>query len=73
MIKFIIIAIIFVIYSITIFLFGRGFGIEEGHEMTRNLILENMMLKNDLSLKNIENDEFQSHVDWINRFNSEEH
>lgn len=70
MFKWIILFIIFTVYSIVMFLFGRGFGVEEGHEMTRILIRENMMLKNDLSLKSVEDyEELQSHIDWLNRFN----
>lgn len=57
MIKLIIIAIIFVIYSIAIFLCGRGYGNAENFDYIKNLKNENMMLKNDLSLKNLEDDE----------------
>ena len=70
MIKFIIFVIIFVIYSIVVFLCGRGYGNAENFDYIKNLKNENMMLKNDLSLKNIEdNKEIQSYIDWINRFN----
>lgn len=58
MIKTIIIVIIFVIYSIAIFLCGRGFGIEEVYEMTRNLIQENIDLKN--KLQSITNSKMQN-------------
>ena len=57
MIKFIIIVIIFAIYSIVIFLFGRGFGNAENFDYIKNLKNENMMLKNDLSLRSAEDDE----------------
>ena len=57
MIKLIIIAIIFVIYSIAIFLCGRGYVNAENFDYIKNLKNENMMLKNDLSLKNLEDDE----------------
>lgn len=70
MIKFIIFLIIFSIYSIIIFLCGRGYGIEETSSCIKNLKHENMMLKNDLSLRSIEdNKELQSHIDWVNKFN----
>lgn len=77
MIKVIIIVIIYVVYSIAIFLCGRGYGNAENFDYIKNLKNENMMLRNDLSLKSVEdNEELQSHVNWINRFNkncSEEH
>lgn len=63
MIKLIIFVIIFVIYSIAVFLCGRGYGNAENFHYINNLKNENMMLKNDLSLKNVENDEVQSHID----------
>lgn len=70
MIKLIITVIIFVIYSITIFLCGRGYGNAENFHYINNLKRENMMLKNDLSLKSVEDDEeLQLHIDWLNRFN----
>lgn len=70
MIKLIIIAIIFVIYSVAVFLCGRGYGNAENFHYINNLKMENMMLKNDLSLKNVEdNKELQSHINWLNRFN----
>lgn len=70
MIKLIIIAIIFVIYSITVFLCGRGYGNAENFHYINNLKNENMMLRNDLSLKSVEdNKELQSHINWLNRFN----
>lgn len=62
MIKFIIFVIIYIIYSIAIFLCGRGYGNAENFDYIKNLKNENMMLKNDLSLKSAE-------VDLINRFN----
>ena len=77
MIKFIIIVMIFIVYSIVIFLCGRGYGNAENFHYINNLKRENMMLKNDLSLRSVEdNKELQSHIDWINRFNknrSKEH
>ena len=77
MIKLIIFVIIFVIYSIAIFLCGRGYGNAENFDYIKNLKNENMMLRNDLSLRSVEdNKELQSHIDWINRFNKnclEEH
>ena len=70
MIKLIIFVIIHVIYSIAIFLCGRGYGNAENFDYIKNLKNENMMLRNDLSLRSVEdNKEFQSHIDWINRFN----
>lgn len=70
MIKFIIFVIIFVIYSVAVFYCGRGYGNAENFDYIKNLKNENMMLKNDLSLKSAEDDEeLQSYVDWINRFN----
>ena len=70
MIKWIIIFVIFVIYSVVIFLCGRGYGNAENFHYINNLKMENMMLKNDLSLKNVEdNKELQSHINWLNRFN----
>lgn len=70
MIKWIIIFIIFAIYSVVIFLCGRGYGNAENFHYINNLKMENMMLKNDLSLKNVEdNKELQSHINWLNRFN----
>lgn len=70
MIKLIIFVIIFVIYSIAVFLCGRGYGNAENFDYIKNLKNENMMLKNDLSLRSVEdNKELQSHIDWINRFN----
>jgi hypothetical protein len=71
MIKWIIIFVIFVIYSVVVFLCGRGYGNAENFHYINNLKMENMMLKNDLSLKSVEDDdeELQSHIDWINRFN----
>lgn len=70
MIKLIIIAIIFVIYSILVFLCGRGYGYAENFYYINNLKNENMMLRNDLSLKKVEdNKELQSHINWLNRFN----
>ena len=70
MIKFIIFLIIFWIYSIVVFLCGRGYGNAENFHYINNLKRENMMLKNDLSLKSVEDDEeLQSHIDWLNRFN----
>jgi hypothetical protein len=70
MIKFIIFLIIFWIYSIVVFLLGRGYGNAENFDYIKNLKNENMMLKNDLSLKSVEDDEeLQFHIDWLNRFN----
>ena len=63
MIKLIITAIIFVIYSVVIFLCGRGYGNAENFHYINNLKKENMMLKNDLSLKNFKNNELQLHID----------
>ena len=64
MIKFIIFVIIFVIYSIAVFLCGRGYGNAENFDYIKNLKNENMMLKNDLSLRSVEdNKELQSHID----------
>ena len=54
MIKFIIFLIIFSIYSIIIFLCGRGYGNAECSQCINNLKRENIMLRNDLSLKSIE-------------------
>ena len=70
MIKFIIFLIIFWIYSIVVFLCGRGYGNAENFHYINNLKRENMMLKNDLSLKSVEdNEELQSYINWLNRFN----
>lgn len=69
MIKFIIFLIIFWIYSIVVFLCGRGYGNAENFHYINNLKRENMMLKNDLSLRSVEDNELQSHIDWLNRFN----
>jgi hypothetical protein len=70
MIKWIIIFVIFVIYSVVVFLCGRGYGNAENFDYIKNLKNENMMLRNDLSLRSAEDDEeLQSHIDWINRFN----
>lgn len=85
MIKLIIFVIVYVIYSIAIFLCGRGYGNAENFDYIKNLKNENMMLKNDLSLRSIENDEEnqfhiadneghineeeQKFVDYINRRN----
>lgn len=63
MIKLIITVIIFVVYSIAIFLCGRGYGNAENFDYIKNLKNENMMLKNDLSLRSVESDEFQSYID----------
>ena len=64
MIKLIIFVIIFVIYSVAVFLYGRGYGNAENFDYIKNLKNENMMLKNDLSLRNVEDDEkLQSHID----------
>ena len=64
MIKLIIFVIIFAIYSIAVFLCGRGYGNAENFDYIKNLKNENMMLKNDLSLQSIEdNKELQSYID----------
>lgn len=64
MIKLIIFVIIFVIYSVAVFLCGRGYGNAENFDYIKNLKKENMMLKNDLSLRSVEdNKELQSHID----------
>ena len=64
MIKLIIFVIIFIVYSIAVFLCGRGYGNAENFDYIKNLKNENMMLKNDLSLRSAEDDEkLQSHVD----------
>ena len=54
MIKLIIIVMIFIVYSIVIFLCGRGYGNAENFHYINNLKRENMMLKNDLSLRSVE-------------------
>lgn len=71
MIKWIIIFVIFVIYSVVIFLCGRGYGNAENFHHINNLKNENMMLRNDLSLKKVEDDEeeLKLHMRWINEFN----
>lgn len=69
MIKLIIMAIIFIIYSVAVFLCGRGYGNAENFDYINNLKKENMMLKNDLSLRSVEDEELQSHINWLNRFN----
>lgn len=55
----VVIFIVFVIYSIIMFLCGRGCGYAENFHYINNLKKENMMLKNDLSLKTVEDDEFK--------------
>lgn len=81
MIKFVIFVIIFVIYSIAIFLCGRGYGNAENFDYIKNLKKENMMLKNDLSLRSVEddeenqfhiadNEEEQKIIDMLNRRNA---
>lgn len=63
MIKFIIFVIILAIYSVVIFLCGRGYGNAENLDYIKNLKNENMMLRNDLSLKSVEdNEENQFHI-----------
>lgn len=52
-----IIFIVFIIYSIAVFYCGRGCGNAENFDYIKNLKNENMMLKNDLSLKNVEDNE----------------
>ena len=70
MIKLIITVIIFIVYSVAVFLCGRGYGNAENFDYIKNLKNENMMLRNDLSLQSVEDyEELQSHIDWINRFN----
>lgn len=63
MIKFIIFVIIFIVYSIAIFLCGRGYENAENFQYICNLKNENMRLKNDLSLRSVEDNELQSHID----------
>ena len=53
------------------FMFGRGFGVEETSQYIRNLKMENMKLRNDLQLQSAEdnNEELKLHMRWINEFN----
>lgn len=69
MIKVIIFVIIFIVYSIAIFLCGRGYGNAENFQYIINLKKENMRLKNDLSLRSVEDNEFKLLMRWINEFN----
>ena len=59
MIKWIILFIIFAIYSVVIFLFGRGFGVEESYSEIKSLKWKVMLLENDsrsLSVKENEDE-----------------
>ena len=57
MIKWIIIFVIFVIYSVVIFLCGRGFGVEESCNEVKSLKWKVMLLENNLRLLSIEENE----------------
>lgn len=54
MIKWIIIFVIFVIYSVVIFLCGRGFGVEESYSEVKSLKWKVMLLENNLRLLSVE-------------------
>lgn len=57
MIKWIIIFVIFVIYSVVIFLCGRGFGVEESYSEVKSLKWKVMLLENNLRLLSVEENE----------------
>lgn len=64
MIKFIIFLIIFWIYSIVVFLLGRGYGNAENFQYINNLKNENSQLKHSLNQERM-NDAYEKQADNI--------